>query len=107
MNLETALDEMIKRICPVHGISFGNINNRKTWRIDFTEEATDEQKNSAMKAMDEFVWDEKKIGAHRKKNRDLQYIGDFLYRKAYIDYRELRTDATFTDFMDYLESIRI
>lgn len=46
MNIDQ-LDKALKAVCPVSGVSIGRKNNKATWRIDFMDEATDEQKKAA------------------------------------------------------------
>ncbi len=53
------LDNAIKAVCPIDGISIGRKDNKATWRIDFKDEATPEQRTAAQAVMDAFVWDEK------------------------------------------------
>jgi hypothetical protein len=44
---------------PIHGVSIGRKNDKSTWRIDFKDEATIEQKIEASKLLQDF--DESKI----------------------------------------------
>lgn len=45
------LDQAIKTVCPIDGVSIGNRADRSTWRIDFREEATDDQRAAARAVM--------------------------------------------------------
>jgi hypothetical protein len=53
MNIKN-LDAAIKAVCPIHGVSIGGPDNKETWRIDFTDEATTEQRSNALQVMEEF-----------------------------------------------------
>lgn len=107
MNLEACLEEEIKKVCPIEGISFGDLNNKSTWHIHFKDSATQNEKDAALNILNNFVWDDKKKETHRKKHRDENYVNDLLYKKTFIDYKVNKPDATFSDFMNYLESINI
>lgn len=48
------LDKVIRAVCPIHGVSIGRKNDKITWRIDFTEEATLEQREEAQAVVDAF-----------------------------------------------------
>lgn len=41
------LDTAIRAVCPIHGVSVGRANDKTTWRIDFTSDATPEQRVAA------------------------------------------------------------
>lgn len=105
MEIQTALDQEIKLVCPINGISFGKLDDKKTWRIDYAKEATEEQKAEANKVLENFVWDEKKEEAMRIKARDDEYWQDLSCRYCYAEYKEKNPDVTFSAFMDYLEKI--
>lgn len=47
MTYQFKLDQALKAVCPIHGVSIGRKNDRSTWRVDFAPEATDEQKAQA------------------------------------------------------------
>lgn len=49
----TALHEAIKAVCPIHGVSV-TWSDRTKWRIDFKDEATQEQRTAAQAVMDAF-----------------------------------------------------
>jgi hypothetical protein len=42
-----ALTEAIEIVCPIHGVAIGSRNDRRTWRIDYKPEATEQQKAAA------------------------------------------------------------
>ena len=41
------LTEAIRLVCPIHGVSIVHADDRATWRIDFKDEATTEQRAAA------------------------------------------------------------
>ena len=45
--LVQAFHEAVSRVCPVHGVSLGRSDDKTTWRIDFRDDATEEQKTAA------------------------------------------------------------
>lgn len=48
------LDKALKAVCPILGVSIGRVNDKSTWRIDFTDEATSEQRAAAQAVVDAF-----------------------------------------------------
>ena len=50
------LDNEIKLVCPIHGISIGRKDDKSTWRIDFKDTATDKEKANAQAVIDAFDW---------------------------------------------------
>jgi len=48
------LDVALKAVCPIVGVSIGRSNDRATWRIDFEDRATAEQRAAARAVMDAF-----------------------------------------------------
>ena len=42
----------VDSVCPNHGISFGRLNDKTTWRIQFKDEATDPQRAAAQSVVD-------------------------------------------------------
>lgn len=47
MSIASKLDAAIKAVCPIHGVSIGRADDKQTWRIDFADEATAEQREAA------------------------------------------------------------
>ena len=45
------LHEAIAKVCPIHGVSIGRANDKGTWRIDFDQAATQQQKDAAQAAL--------------------------------------------------------
>lgn len=54
MSLPILLYDTISPICPIDGVSIGRKNNKTTWRIDFKDSATEQQKNDAFRIIDKF-----------------------------------------------------
>ncbi len=48
------LHELIASLAPIDSVSIGRWNDKETWRIDFKEEATDEQKQLAQTTLENF-----------------------------------------------------
>lgn len=53
------LSELISAVCPIHGISLGSGFNKKTIRIDFKPEATQEQIDAANALVTSYNWEKK------------------------------------------------
>jgi len=51
MNLEK-LHNAIAAVCPIHGVSVGDGENKTTWTISFKDEATNEEKAAAHAVID-------------------------------------------------------
>lgn len=54
---ETKLTIAMQAVCPIHGVSIGRKDDKKTWRIDAKDGATVEQLAAAQAVLDSFVWD--------------------------------------------------
>lgn len=54
MNIAAKLDAAINAVCPIHGVSIGHADDKQTWRIDYTDEATAEQRQAAQGVVDAF-----------------------------------------------------
>lgn len=105
MALQDYLDQEIKKICPIHGISFGKLDDKSTWRFNFKKEATDEQRILALVYIEKFEWNEenqKKADEDRKID---QYKDDLSIKYCYQDYKKTQPDASFLDFIIYLEKL--
>lgn len=50
MNIQE-LDQALKAVCPIHGVSIGRKNDKETWRIDFKDDATQEQRLAAERVL--------------------------------------------------------
>ena len=55
MNNIVELDQALKAVCPIDGVSIGKSEDKSTWRIDFMPEATDQQKTDASAVMAAFI----------------------------------------------------
>jgi hypothetical protein len=54
MTLVATLHEAIAAVCPIGSVSIGEDTDKKTWRIDFAPEATQEQRAAAEAVVDGF-----------------------------------------------------
>jgi len=107
MSLQSYLDEEIKKVCPIYGMSFGNLNDKKTWVILFKESATDLQRLAAQDIIDSFIWDDATKEKSELRNKSAMLINDLLYRKFYKEYKDQKKDATFEDFIKSLQDIQV
>lgn len=57
MSLVTALDKAVRAVCPIDSVSLGNINDKATWKAQFSPAATTQQKAAAATAIANFVYD--------------------------------------------------
>ena len=48
------LSQAIAAVAPIHGVSVGQQNDKATWRIDFKDEATPEQRAAAAEVLTSF-----------------------------------------------------
>lgn len=53
-DIALALTEAIQKICPIDGVSLGDIADKQTWNIAFRPDATNEQKAAAQAVVDSF-----------------------------------------------------
>lgn len=53
-NIAGALHRKLAALAPIHGVSIGRRDDKATWRIDFKDEATDQQKAAASAAFAAF-----------------------------------------------------
>ncbi len=54
MTLAAHITEAVSAVAPVTGVSIGNANDKSTWRVDFSDAATDQQKAQAAAIVDGF-----------------------------------------------------
>lgn len=52
--ISSILHQQIAAVCPIDGISIGDPNDKTTWRLDFTKDATTSQKKAAQNIIDAF-----------------------------------------------------
>lgn len=48
----TRMHDAVAAVCPILGISFGSLSDKKTWRINFAPDATPAQMRAAQEAVD-------------------------------------------------------
>lgn len=56
-SLINTLTASITAVCPIDGLSIGNVNDKKTWRIDFSPNATPDQQTAALQIINDFIID--------------------------------------------------
>lgn len=61
MNAIVNLTKAVSDVCPIHGVSIGSAEDKATWRIDFKDEASSEQRAAARHVVSEFVWNEDEV----------------------------------------------
>ena len=106
MELEAYLDQKIKEICPIHGISFKDLADKRTWRLDFKDEATDQQKADARAYIQSFDWATEQANAKMISLKD-ELRSNKVYRKQFADYKAANADGTLDTFADYINSIKV
>lgn len=52
--ISRTIDESLKAVCPIKGMRFAKIEDKSTWKINFQECATDEQKKAAFDVLAAF-----------------------------------------------------
>ena len=52
------LDQAIKAVCPIAGVSIGRSYDKATWEIQFEPEASAQERSAAYDVLEAFVWDE-------------------------------------------------
>jgi hypothetical protein len=52
----TQLHDQIAAAAPIDGVAIGRWDDKTTWRVDYTPEATDEQKTAAQAVVTAFDW---------------------------------------------------
>lgn len=107
VRMQVCLDQEIKKVCPIDGVSFGKLDDKSTWRIDYAKEATQEQKTEAQKILRDFLWDNNMKEKCRKDDRDNEYCEDLLMKKSYLDYKINFPNSSFSEFLDYLEQMKL
>ena len=55
ISMAAELDFAIREVCPIIGVSIGRKNDKRTWRIIFDVNATEDQKESAQLVLTNFV----------------------------------------------------
>lgn len=54
MSIAAKVTEAVRAVCPIHGVSIGRRTEKKTWRIDFKDEASAKQRTAAQIVVDTF-----------------------------------------------------
>lgn len=107
MALQDYLDQLIKKVCPIHGISFGKLEDRETWRINYEGTATDEQKVKAELILKNFEWNDE-IEQREARKQKIEFHKNNLHMKAqYVLWQKENPEKNFEDFIDYVEAIEI
>lgn len=73
MDLDTTAADLhaaIAAVCPIDGVSIGRKNDKATWRIDFTDVATDAQRDAARAVMNTFDVAAAQAASQAKKDRE-------------------------------------
>jgi len=94
------LHEAIAKVCPITGVSIGNVNNKGTWRIDFDQAATQQQKDAAQAALAAFDVAAADAAEQAIKDRR-EAVTNAARADAVID--KLRT-ATLQEIVDYVNT---
>ena len=55
MTIAAQLEQALRAVCPIDGVSLGNLADKSTWRIDFHASATSAQRRAAQDALTAFV----------------------------------------------------
>ncbi len=105
MILQAVLDQAIKKVCPIHGVSFGKLDDKKTWRIDFDDAASAAQKLAAVQVLDEFVWNDEKEKEEEKKQKRQSHKKELAMKLHYALWLKENPGKKFDEFMDYAESL--
>ncbi|HEY3527387.1 MAG TPA: hypothetical protein VGK47_14415 [Nitrososphaeraceae archaeon] len=105
MTFHGLIDQLIKDVCPIHGISFGILDDKNTWRIDFKDQATPAQRAVAQNLLINFdPVSPGTIEKIRKLKRNNKYKDNPLIQKEFKQYKLINPTASVSDFFDYLES---
>lgn len=52
--IQSQVDKAIKEVCPIDGVSFGDLTDKTTWSIQFSSSATEDQQKLALSVVDAF-----------------------------------------------------
>lgn len=105
MRLEFVIQEAVDKVCPNWGMSFGKLDDKKTWTVNFKQEATDDQKKQAQAVIDNFVWDDKAKKDAEHKSKIDQYQNDLVMKAIYQLYVRQNPELSFSDFIKYLDTL--
>lgn len=101
--LEDILDQEIKKVCPIDGISFGDVNDRSTWKIHPTAQATPEQITAAQAALDSFTYTPELQATYDKTYRDRAAKSDLGIMANFNTALIANPSLTLTQYLDSLE----
>ncbi len=73
MSIESTVTAAVAAVAPINGISFGDLSDKSTWRIDFQPSATDQQKAAAQAVIDNF-----NLALETARNNKQQALDDLL-----------------------------
>jgi hypothetical protein len=107
MAMQDYLDQEVKKICPIHGISFPKLNDKSGWRINFEDSATPEQRHAAIKFIEDFVWSDE---LEKKQKKDLsiqEYKNDLSLKAGFHQYKKENPNAKFADYVEFLEALEV
>lgn len=107
MALQDYIDGEVQKVCPIHGISFGKLDDRATWKIHFHDEATDEQRAAAQEALMTIEWNDEIAQAQLDAAKVEQYKNDLTMKQGFMQYKIANPDAKFIDYIKYVESLVI
>jgi hypothetical protein len=106
-HLQVILHQKINEVCPIDGISFGCYSKKSTWEISYQESATLEQRKAAYQLMMDFVWNEDEEALACKNARIEEYKKNPNTKAGFILYTDTHPNATFEDYMRYVDEIQI
>ena len=107
MILQVYLDQLIKAVCPIHGVSFDKLDDKSTWRVDYKDEATSEQKDKAKEIINKFIWNDEIEKRETRKQIIEEHKSNLHIKAQYVLWKKENPDKNFEDFIDYVESIEI
>lgn len=107
MYLQAEIEQQIEKVCPIDGISFGNLDDKSTWRIDFRANATDEERSAAHDVLNQFTWDTQKEKDVKKRFDIETYRNDRVMRLLFTMWKKDTGGKGFPEFIDYIDSLEI
>lgn len=98
------LHREIGKICPIDGLSQ---NGDEPIEIHFKEDATEDQQKAARQYIDNFVWTDELEQQEKDNKLVAQYKDDLTIKAGYVQYKVQNSNATFLDYLKFLESLNI
>lgn len=105
MRIAVILHNQIKEVCPITGVSVFNPEDKRSWRIYFKPEATEEQKIAARNIVADFVYNESSEAEYTRKIMMREKQKDPIAKVVFAMYQAQNPDATFEEFMQYAENL--